>query len=90
MRKIIFLIALVVVTSSCTQRYRIRITQHQNLNNAFYTPEAKRKFKGYFLSTWVQGTSVLKQEEALDQINEWKKDAEYIKKNKDVLYINVK
>lgn len=90
MRRTITIIALAAAAVACTTGYRIRVTEHQNSNRPFYTPEAKIKTGGYLIANWVQGTPVLEQNEAMNQILEWKRDAAHVKRTRKIQYIKVK
>jgi hypothetical protein len=90
MKRTITIIAMAAAVVACTTSYRIHVVEHQNSNRPLYIPEERAKAKGYLIATWVQGTPVLEQNEAMNQIIEWKNNAAHIKRTKNPRYIKVK
>jgi hypothetical protein len=89
-KQIKLIIAVAVLLSSCTTRYKIHVTEPSE-GVKYYTPMQLVKHGNDIIYRWEQGPPLNSQEQAMWQINMWKKYNEHVKRaRKSNVYIKIK
>lgn len=86
MRKFLLFVVLTAAVGACVPRYRIMVSEPEEASRPFYTPMVKTKL----VTDWRQGTPVLEQNEAMNQIHRWKIEQAHLKRYRKPHYIKVK
>lgn len=90
MKKFLLFIALTAAVGACIPRYRIMVTEPEEVSRPFYVPMMKTRTVHYAIPYWREGTPVMEKSEAMHQIYQWQKEQAHIKRMRKPHYIKIK